>query len=139
MAGSLYQPSQIWSYHTRPGEEDSRLTILQIDAFGTERIVHIRVDGFSFPGPKGKPIHTIPHMPVFEEAIDRSVVSLLETGAPLPEYQEGYNLWREAFDQGAAGAFRITVAEAIEAIAGVFQGKRVEQGTAPPATSKTPK
>jgi len=118
-----YYPGQVWSYHTRPGEKDSRLTVLQVDEIGPERIVHIRVEGFSLPGPEGKPIHTLPHMPIFEAALDRSVIALLEEDVPLPEYAEGYVLWHEAFSQGEAGAFSTTVAEAIEAIAGAFQGK----------------
>jgi hypothetical protein len=125
-----YYPGQIWSYHTRPEEKDSRLTVLQVDEVGPERIVHIRVEGFSLTGPEGKLIHTLPHMPIFEEALDRSVVAQLGESVPLPDYQEGYIIWREAFERGGAGAFRLTVAEAIAAIAGVFQEKQLKQDAA---------
>ena len=32
----------------------------------------------------------------------------------LPDFEEGYGMWRKAFDAGNAGAYSITVAEAVE-------------------------
>jgi len=32
----------------------------------------------------------------------------------LPDYEEGYTMWKEAFDAGSAGVYTITIAEAID-------------------------
>lgn len=46
---SKYEPGQVWSYHTRPGEEASRLTVLRVEPYGKpgDLAVHVRVDGVS--------------------------------------------------------------------------------------------
>jgi len=32
----------------------------------------------------------------------------------LPDYEEGYGMWRKAFEAGKAGIYTITVAEAVD-------------------------
>ena len=54
------------------------------------------------------------HLPFAEEAIANSAVKMLKEKAELPDFEEGYGLWREAFDQKRAGIYTITVAEAVE-------------------------
>jgi hypothetical protein len=114
---SQFEPGQVWTYHTRPGEEDSRLTIVKVephDKLGT--IVHIRVDGVAQKNPHapGGVSRVIHHMPFAAEAISKSVIELAASGVPVPaSFERGYGLWKAAFDNGKAGVFTLTVAESI--------------------------
>ena len=53
------------------------------------------------------------HMPFTEEAIDKSTNKLIKEKAELPDFDSGYDLWREAFDEGRAGVYTITISEAV--------------------------
>lgn len=111
-----YSPGQVWAYRTRPGEERSTLTVLRVEPakrFGT--IVHVAVDGLAIRNPNapGGVIERAAHLPFAKEALDRSVVRPLRESGPLPEYEEGYQQWRRAFDAGEGGIFTITVREAV--------------------------
>ena len=113
-----YRPGQVWSYQARQQDQGSDLIVVAVDqdpTLGT--IVHVQVRGVSLAEPGGTARRTtnIGHMPFAAEALDRSVVEHLGD-APLPNFQEGYDLWRAAFDDGKAGVYSITVAEAVETI-----------------------
>ena len=56
------------------------------------------------------------HMPFAEEAIEKSGVKLLQEKIELPDFEEGYRIWREAFDARRAGIYMITVAKAVDAM-----------------------
>jgi hypothetical protein len=49
-------------------------------------------------------------MPFSEEALDASITELVGPTSELPDFEDGYLIWRQ--DQG--GVFTITVAEAID-------------------------
>jgi hypothetical protein len=114
---SRFEPGQVWTYHTRPGEEESRLMVVKVephDKVGT--IVHIRVEGVAQKNPHapGGVSHVIHHMPFAAEAISKSVIELAASDQLVPaSFEEGYKLWKEAFDKGKAGVFTVTVAESI--------------------------
>jgi len=120
---SRFQPGQVWSYRTRPGEEGSRLTVVKVEPhekLGT--IVHVRVEGVSqkMLTVPGGVCTVIRHMPFAEEAVQQSVVELLDDDGPVDaSFEEGYGIWKEAFDKGKAGVFTITVAETITFCEGV--------------------
>ncbi len=114
---SKYRVGQVWSYKTRPQEIGSTLTIVQIEAGGKlGNIVHISVQGLEMENPQVASGRTseFQHLPMAEEAIDNSVVKMLNENANLPNYPEGYKEWRQAFDAHRAGIFTITVAECID-------------------------
>jgi hypothetical protein len=114
---SRFEPGQVWSYHTRSGEESSRLTVVKVESYEKlGAVVHIRVDGVAQKNPHapGGVSSVIHHMPFAEEALARSVLALLESDTPVPpSFEEGYGIWREAFVKGKAGVFTRTVAESI--------------------------
>jgi hypothetical protein len=124
----------VWTYRTRPGEEGSRLTVVKVEAHDKlGAIVHFRVDAVAQKNPNapGGVSRVIHHMPFAADAIDRSVVELVESSAPVPaSFEEGYRLWKEAFDAGKGGVWTITVAEAISACE-----KILAQRQTPPATA----
>lgn len=101
-----FAPGQVWRYDTRPGEEQSRIHILRVDDEGARGIiVHIAVSGTHL-GPIG-------HLPVAPAALEASGLRLESKRAPIPDYEQGYAIWREGFDNGKAGVFTISVAEIV--------------------------
>ena len=106
-----------WRYQTRPGEQDSTLTIVKVESspkLGT--IVHISLDGLRIKSPHSREgtSETVSHMPLAESAVEKSVTTLLAANAPLPSYEEGYAEWRRAIDNGKGGVFTVSVAQAVD-------------------------
>jgi hypothetical protein len=115
-----YKVGQVWAYHTRKGEENSKVTIVKIDDskdFG--KIYHISVAGLNMKTNKGIQ-HELQHSPVSNKTLDASVTKLIETKETLPDFTQGYNAWKEAFDAGKAGVFDVPVAEIITTIESFF-------------------
>ena len=114
--GSRYQVGQVWSYRTRPQEPQATLTVVKVEShpkLGT--IVHVSLQGLQMKNPQapGGYSDTLSHLPMSVEALDKSVIKLLREQDPLPDFQDGYEEWRRAFDKGEAGIFTLTVAEAV--------------------------
>ena len=112
-----YKVGQIWQYHTRKGEEKSTLTIVAVERHKKlGRIINIHVGGLRVKNPNADNGFSgeIQHLPFSKEAIDKSVTKLVGTAKQLPEYKDGYDEWRSAFDDGRAGVFSITVKESID-------------------------
>ena len=113
---SIYQAGQIWSYKTRPGEEDSTLIIVKTEYYDEVigNVVHISVTGVTIKNPnvEGGIIDNVPHMPFSESAITASAVKLIDQGGDLPSFEHGYNKWKNASE----GVFTIQVSEAIEGV-----------------------
>ena len=53
-------------------------------------------------------------MPISPDALKESVTELVNQTESLPNFEEGYEIWREAFDSGKAGIFTISVKECVE-------------------------
>lgn len=114
-AESKYKVGQQWSYSARPGEE-SYLIIVKIDSDPKlGRIIHIALRGLKMKNPRSPDglSEDVNHMPFLEAAIEKSGLKLLKEKVDLPDFEEGYRIWRKAFDANEAGAYSITVAEAV--------------------------
>jgi hypothetical protein len=116
---SMFQPGQVWTYRTRPGEENSRLVVCQVDwdiHFGFT--VHVAIDGVAIKSrfERSGLMDSVPHMPFAEEALKNSVVQMVASSAPLPAYQERYRSWKRAFDDGEAMGWTVTVAECLDGL-----------------------
>lgn len=112
-----YKVGQIWEYETRKGEEKSTMTIVGVEKnkkLGT--IINIYVGGLKIKNPNADNglSEEIQHLPFSKEAIDKSVTKLIGTTKKIPDYKDGYDEWRTAFDNGKAGVFSITVKESID-------------------------
>ena len=113
-----FAAGQVWKYKTRPNESDSRLTVVRIDPDDHEfgNIIHIYISEVDIPNcqaPGGKTVF-IQHMPYSEEALNNSVIELELETKDLPDYLDGYKLWKEAFENGEAGVFSIEVSQAVD-------------------------
>ncbi len=118
-APGKFKIGQVWKYHNRAGEDSSTLTILKIEKYekgGT--IVHISVDGIKLynPDAPGGYSSFIGHLPFAEAALFKSVTQLTGQNNNLPDYAEGYNDWKEAWDKGKGGYWTIDLKEAINGI-----------------------
>lgn len=111
---SKYKVGQVWSYKTRPQEEKSTFIVVKVESHPKlGNIVHIALRDLKLRKPNGDFIESAGHLPFAEEAINKSAVKVIKEKADLPDYEEGYKMWREAFDAGKAGAYTISVAEAV--------------------------
>ena len=111
---SKYKVGQVWSYKTRPDEKKSTFIVVKVESHPKlGNIVHIALRDLRLRRSDGDFIEAAGHLPFAEEAIDKSALKLLKEQAELPDYEEGYGLWREAFDAGKAGVYTISVAEAV--------------------------
>ena len=116
---SKYKVGQVWAYRTRPNEPHSLLTIVKVELqHGTAVAVHIHVDGLNLKPAEsgGLPGTTASHLPFSEEALDASVINMVDHVVVLPDFEEGYLMWREAFLEENAGIFSLTVAEVMDFI-----------------------
>jgi hypothetical protein len=119
-----YHVGETWKYKARPGEEGSTLTVVRVEStpkLGV--IVHVSLVGLSVHS-KHAPTgisDRIAHMPFSEGAIDKSVTAIVGKAEQLPDFEEGYREWRTGFDQGKAGVFTISVAEAVGYIESILQ------------------
>ncbi len=134
---SRYKPGQVWSLRA-PSDSGAVLTILRVEAnpkIGT--IVHVALSGLSLPNGPGN--MTIQHLPFSEHGLDKSVLSLLRENEPLPDFHEGYEHWRQAFDAGRGGIW-VDVGEGIEAFQTAWRKANPKGGTAKesPNPSKVP-
>jgi hypothetical protein len=123
-----FHVGDVWEYKTRKGEEASRLTIVKVDQSGSlGKIIHVGVDHLRVLNNDGEvQFEAVPHMPFVKKALEASVTKKVASKQPLPDLQPGYDEFREAFLSGHAGAYSITVAEAIKVMELTFQ-----KGTAP--------
>lgn len=124
---SEFDIGQIWSFRNRPGEDNSTITILETEKQDSENtIIHIRIDGVKIHNPKADGGYTtlIAHLPMSENAVARSVTNFLGQIAALPDFSDGYNLWKQDFDTGRAGYWKIDVAEVIDSIDNMAKGQK---------------
>ena len=114
-----FSVGQVWKYKARPHESESEITIVAMDSDSElGNIVHIYVADVDIPNPKAPQGKTsfIGHLPYSEQALQESVTELVGTADALPDFEDGYKLWKSAFDAGEAGAFEVAVAEAIAGV-----------------------
>jgi len=110
-----FHVGDVWDYETRPGEENSKLTLVKIDRSPELGIiVHIAVDNLTWRDCQNKPFpQAVPHMPFARKALEASLSRQTGEGKPLPDYRGGYSDWKTAFSEKKAGVYTITVREAI--------------------------
>lgn len=116
---NFFHPAQVWRYNTRIGEEASTLTVLKIDELDDDAIIHIRIDRIGADNS-----NYIKHLPFSSEAIEASVTSFVLHLDALPDFEEGYQQWKQAFDAGRAGFWKMPVREALDLIDTVMNNQK---------------
>ncbi len=116
-----YSVGQEWKYKTRSTEENLTLTILKIEEYPeTGKVIHISINGLKIKNPNSPEgfAETLSHIPISEEALDKSVTSLKNETGKKPDSLEmdGYSYWKKEFDKGNAGIFTIPVSEIVSSM-----------------------
>jgi len=112
----IFKEGQTWQYHTRVNEPDSRVIILKIEQYdNTGEVIHISVIGLSMKNEHDSSWlgEDISHMPFSKEALMKSV-NIFDKMVEVPDFSEGYAIWKDAFDKGKAGVFSVSVSEAVD-------------------------
>lgn len=114
------QEGQVWAYKTRSSESASTITVLKIEQYkDLGQVIHVRIDGIRMQNPiKGISVTAIPHLPFRSAALQRSVTRLIHKSSTVPDFKEGYDTWRQAYDAGKAGAFDTDVAATLDSLLG---------------------
>ena len=121
-----FQVGQVWKYYNRPGEDSSTLTVLKVEKYEKgDTIIHLRVDGIKLYNPNVASGYSsfIGHMPFSEKTVSNSVTILVGHNSNLPEFSEGYNQWKEAWDNGKGGYWTVDLKDAIEGMDSVMRQK----------------
>ena len=116
---SKFKVGQVWKYKTRPNEENSRLTIAKVENEPKNgNIIHITVTNLKIKNPHASSGYTdlIGRMPLAESAVAESATELSNEMPDLSSYKEGYQDWREAFDNGRGGIWTLPVSECVAAM-----------------------
>ena len=104
---------QSWRYRTRPGDEASRVIIARIEQHAHAGvIVHIAVSAVAVPC-RSEPTNVL-HLPFQRDALAAELTELDAAQVPLPAFQEGYLMWRDAFERAGAGVFDARLADVID-------------------------
>lgn len=123
-ASGQFKVGQVWKYNNRPGEDSSTFTILKIEKYEKgDEIIHVRVDGIKIYNPKiaGHYSDFIGHLPFSAKTISKSVTSIVGQNNNLPDFSEGYNNWKEAWDSGKGGYWTVDLKDAIEVMDSVMR------------------
>jgi len=110
-----FKVGDVWEYETRKGEEKSNITILKVeDSPELGVIVHIAVERIKLANCHGGISPTsVPHMPFARRALDASVRNKIASGRQVPDYREGYEMWKEAYSKKTAGVYTVAVSAAV--------------------------
>lgn len=116
-----YSVGQEWNYKTRPAEATSTLTILKIEEYPkTGKVIHISISGLKMRNPDSPTgfAEKLSHIPISEEALDKSVTKVYKENSTIPDSIEmdGYSYWKKEFDKGDAGVFTIPVSEIVNSM-----------------------
>jgi hypothetical protein len=111
-----FKAGQVWNYTTRTHEPKSTFTVLKVEPdekLGS--VVHISIAGLKMKNHKAKSgfSDSIGHMPFSEGALGGSATKMVKEKGSLNDYQASYKQWKAAYEKGTAGAFSISVSEAV--------------------------
>jgi hypothetical protein len=111
------QIGQIWEYKTRINEEKSRVKIFKIDNVNNEEIIHIIISDLKIKNTqKTENVDNVGHVPLSKKAFLSSITKLERQESILPQIEEGYYEWNQAYSDGKAGVFDIEIKEVVNYI-----------------------
>lgn len=116
---STFQVGEVWSYHARPGEETSTVTVLKVETSPRlGNVVHVAVDGLRIKSPRvpGGVMTGIGHIALTEEAARQSLVSRVQLIATLPPFEQGYAHWLDLLNRGRGNVCTNTLISVVEGL-----------------------
>lgn len=116
---SRFEAGQVWSYHNREGEDQSRVYVAKVERLGdTATVVHIQIVRVAVESrfqPSGFQ-DMIPHAAIGEEALEASVEELKDEVITPVGFADAYASWHQTLDAGTASYFTISVAEILDMV-----------------------
>jgi hypothetical protein len=109
-----YAEGQVWTYDHRPGEDGSRVVIRKIGVEPEDgEVFHVSILGVKLrnhrvPGGAQPAMH---HAAVLRTTLDKSLRTLTPATDADTAWEDGYAVWRQAYDNGDAGVFELAIAE----------------------------
>jgi hypothetical protein len=108
---------QIWEVNA--GSTRLQLLIGRINLQNGEAVASIRIENIPVPPATkkflaGRDFTTCKHMPISVRALNPDLVKLLAEGQPVPiDFEEGYQIWRDAVESGKGGWFTTSLKQAL--------------------------
>jgi hypothetical protein len=93
---------QIWRFCE---DAESVFKIVKIEEYENANIYHISVIN------NGR---LIEHMPVSKSALISSMVARANVDYDFGSIEDGYKIWKQAFEEGKAGVYSVSVREIVE-------------------------
>ncbi|MGY3232455.1 hypothetical protein ACVWWJ_003939 [Luteibacter sp. HA06] len=109
-----YAEGQVWTYDHRAGEDDSRVVIRKMGVEAEDgEVFHVSILGVKLrnhrvPGGAQPAMH---HAAVLRTTLDKSLRELTSASDQDQAWENGYAVWRQAYDNGDAGVFELSIAE----------------------------
>jgi hypothetical protein len=117
IAGEIaLKQGECWSYAARPGEETSFLVIRKIETLPKlGEVIHISIFGVRIKSPSAPKGFTdqVGHLPIAAASLRSSLKERIQRTIPDADWEEGYQMWREAYDSGKGGVFTKSVSECV--------------------------
>jgi hypothetical protein len=114
-----YEVGQIWSAKGRAKDPDPKLIVLKIErgpAIG--EVVFIAVAGVKICLPSGQCGDVFTPLAISKRALDQSVKEQIGRSDQLPEFEKGYQFWKDGQAKGAAVTIDVPLADALDQIEG---------------------
>lgn len=109
-----FLPGQVYLL---PGLDTGAIaTVCHVDDDPFGAVVHVRIDGVSFPDPEGlgEPFEGIQLMPFTEEALAVSVGPMIAENVEVNDWEAAYDAWRNAYEEGEATVWSLPVYDAVQ-------------------------
>jgi hypothetical protein len=109
-----YAEGQVWTYDHRPGEDGSRVVIRKIGVEPEDgEVFHVSILGVKLRNHRvhGGAQPAMHHAAVLRTTLDKSLRELTPATDSDTAWEDGYAVWRQAYDNGDAGVFELTIAE----------------------------
>lgn len=114
-----FEVGQIWSAKGREKDPDPKLIVLKIErgeAVGD--VVFIAIAGVKVCLPSGQCGDVFTPLAISKRALDRSVKEQIGRSDQLPDFEKGYQFWKDGRAKGAAVTIDVPLAEALDQIEG---------------------
>ncbi|MSU34212.1 MAG: hypothetical protein EXS36_03700 [Pedosphaera sp.] len=116
---SMFQVGEVWSYHARPGEETSTVTVLKLESSPyLGNVIHVAVNGLRVKSARvpGGLVTGIGHIALSEEATRQSLVSRLQRVDTLPPFEQGYAHWLDLLNRGRGDVCTNTLISVVDGL-----------------------
>jgi hypothetical protein len=114
-----FEVGQIWSAKGRAKDPDPKLIILKIErvpAIG--EVVFIALAGVQICLPSGQCGDVFTPLAMSKRALDQSVKEQIGQSDQLPDFEKGYQFWKDGVAKGAPVTITVPLAEALDQIEG---------------------